>query len=80
MIPTLLRVARDDKEPGVKVAAILAVGNFGPDAYKDVPALQEIGADKKQPEPVQHAAKDVAQHLVELKKSKDKDSKKGASE
>jgi HEAT repeat protein len=78
MIPILLKVAREDKEPGVKVAAILAVGNFGLDALPEVPALQKIGADKKQPEPVQLAAKDVAQHLVELKKSKD--TKKGASE
>jgi hypothetical protein len=82
LIPTLLKAAREDKEPGVKVAAILAVGNFGLDALPEVPALQAIGADKKQPEPVQQAAKDVAEHLVELKKNKDKekDSKKGASE
>jgi HEAT repeat protein len=79
LIPTLLKVARSDKEPGVKIAALLAIGSFGLDALKDVPALQAIGADKKQPEPVQLAAKDVAHLLVELKKNKDKE-KKGAGE
>src|SRR5262249_2171560 len=79
LIPVLLKVARSDKEPGVKVAALLAVGNFGTDAFPEIPALQTIGADKKQPEPVQQAAKEVAEHLLQLKKGKDKDSKKGAS-
>jgi HEAT repeat protein len=80
LIPTLLQVAYKDKEPGVRVAAILAVGGFGLDALRDVPALEKIGADKTQPEPVQLAAKGIAEQLVELKKLKDKESKKGASE